>query len=88
MRMKKITLILVAGLVAMAAQAGINFDKVSSIGLISTSATVKAETDPVTPPKNWIRYSTPSRDTTPMPTRTRPLRCMLFSTTTTSTSRA
>ena len=65
MRMKKITLILVAGLVAMAAQAGINFDKVSSIGLISTSATVKAETDPVTPPEDLdqILYTFQGHDT-------------------------
>ena len=48
-RMKKITFLLIAGLVAMIAQAGVlNNDKVA--GLKTVNATVKAEGDIVTPP--------------------------------------
>ena len=49
--MKKITLLLLAGLVAMIAQAGvINHDKAAKLNGINPTATVKAEGDVVTPP--------------------------------------
>lgn len=49
--MKKITLILIAGIMAMIAQAGvINHDKVAKLNGINPTATVKAEGDVVTPP--------------------------------------
>ena len=51
MRMKKITLLLIAGLVAMIAQAGvINQDKAAKLQNAKANVTVKAEGDIVTPP--------------------------------------